>query len=695
MASYTWTTGTSGNWATATNWSGQQVPNNATADVTIDAPAPTGGSYTVSIASGETFTVNSLAVNPLVNAAGTNADPYNAAKLEIDGTLVFAPGSDGLLDGPRQTFIGMNGGKIVNAGTINGFIQAQGDVLFTGTNGFYVTNWLQAQGGVVTVDAPIAEVTAGTLLNGIFEAQGEDSAIRLGGSLTDAVVNISTITGPTANPDGLTEVIWNDAASQIQEWNGSSYVSLETTLKEIGNRGTVDVLAGRNYTSTSTLAITDGMLNLAAGTVTVAALNINNGIVQGSAAIAANVVNNGTLTAIRTGTLAAQGTLSVTGTLSGTGKVNFDQDHKPGGTLAASGATLALSAVTTGQTIVMDGNDTLILNTPSAFAGGIQATVGDRLILNGINATGATVNGDTLVVTGAAGTLATLHLVGNYSTDHFVANGSTLTVASGPPTPTPTPTPTPVSSNQLLLQNNDGSVAAWQMNGTTVSSFGLVGGNPGPDWFLKGTGAFYTGDTADYVWQNSNGQVAIWQVQGTNVLQGGVIANLSSDWHVKGTGNFYNDGHSAIVWQNDNGLVALWGMDGSTVTRADVLANPGADWHVKGTGNFYGNGGTDLLWQNDNGQVAVWDMNGSTIVQAGVVDGNAGPAWQVKGTGDFYGNGTSDVLLQNSNGQIAIWDMNGSTISQDPSGASAWRTWRAAPSGSPMSCRQSKVVTRS
>jgi hypothetical protein len=34
-------------------------------------------------------------------------------------------------------------------------------------------------------------------------------------------------------------------------------------------------------------------------------------------------------------------------------------------------------------------------------------------------------------------------------------------------------------------------------------------------------------------------------------------------------------------------------------------------------------------------------------------------------------------------------------MSQVPSGLSAWRTCRAAASGSPMSCRQSKVAARS
>ena len=476
---------------------------------------------------------------------------------------------------------------------------------------------------------------------------------------------------PSLIPDGWTEVIWNDATSDILEWNGTSYVSLETSLKQIGSRGTVDVLENRNYTTTNTLSVlTGGMLNLAAGTVSSAELDINGGIVQGYARITSNAVNNGTMTAIG-------GTLAVTGTLSGTGVVNFDQDNKPLGTLAAGGSLVELNAVSTGQTIVMDGNDRLMLDTPGAFQGSIQAAVGDTLILAGVTATSATVSGSNLVISGASGTLATLKLIGNYSADHFVANGSTITVASGAPTPTPTPTPgptptptpsptpAPVSSKQLLFQNNDGSVAAWQMNGTTVSSFGLVGQNPGPDWYLKGTGAFYTGDTADYVWQNGSGQVAIWQVQGTNVLQGGVLdSNPGTSWHIKGTGDFYNDGHSSILWQNDSGLVALWGMNGSTVTHADLLSNPGADWHVKGAGNFFGDGNTDILWQNDSGQVAIWDMNGSTVVQAGVVAGNAGPAWQIKGSGDFYGNGDSDVLLQNSNGQVAIWDMKGTNISQ-------------------------------
>ena len=87
--------------------------------------------------------------------------------------------------------------------------------------------------------------------------------------------------------------------AKIQEWNGSAYVPLETTLKDIASRGTVDVRSGRDYTTTNTLSIAaGGLLSLQAGTVTAAEIDINGGVVQGFASIAKGVVNNGTLMAV-------------------------------------------------------------------------------------------------------------------------------------------------------------------------------------------------------------------------------------------------------------------------------------------------------------------------------------------------------------------------------------------------------------
>ena len=437
MTSSSWATATSGDWNTGTLWTGG-VPNSATADVTIDVTAMPPAAYTVTIGAGESFTVDSLTINDTeASAQGANSNPQTSADLELDGTLTFAPGSAGIFGnhtaagGSLQTTIytvaGANA-EIVNAGTIDGFIQVQGgNLLLTGTNGVYITNELQALGGTATIDtSSIAEITGNTQFDGIFEAVGPGSVVNLGGSLEGLVVNIGTIEGPPLNPGGWTELMLNGPNTEINQWNGSAYVSIETTLTEIAGAGTVDVLTGRDYTTTNVLTVDagvggigPGMLNLQAGTVTTGGLVINGGIVQGSATIVGGVVNDGTL-------IALGGTMDLTGGLTGTGGVEFDFDLKEG-TLDASGATLVVNAVSAGQTFTMNGDDTLVLATPSAFAGTIAAKVGDQIILDGLTATGAALNNGTLLVSNGSVVVASLALVGNYSGDSFITNGSIVT----------------------------------------------------------------------------------------------------------------------------------------------------------------------------------------------------------------------------------------------------------------------------
>ncbi len=676
MTTYNWTTfangGTvpvSGDWMTAANWTSTATPatapNDPTADVIIDSATALTSGYTVTIGAGESVSVSTLTMNDTpTDLSGTNnIQGYFAAELELDGTLTFAPGSAGALAGALQTIVHVSNGdnaEIVNGGTLNGFIQVEGNLLITGTNGVYITNYLQALAGTVTVDSSsIAEISGNTLFDGIFEAKGPGAVVNLGGSLEGLVVNIGTIEGPPLNPGGWTELTFNDPSAQINEWNGTGYVSVETTLTDIKGGGTVDVLVGRNYTTTNTLTIegagtgsSPGMFNLQAGTVTTAGIDIAGGIVQGFATIAGGVVNDGTLTALG-------GTLDLTGGLTGTGLVNFDHDSQAG-TLSATGATLEVNAVSAGQTIVMNGDDTLQLDTPAAFAGTIEAKAGDKIVLQGVTGTSAVLTNGTLVVSDGTTIVDTLNVSGSYTGDSFSVSGSTIqisgTVAASGSTLSP----------DILFQNQDGQMAQWTVSGSTIASGTYIGPNPGPSWFAMGTGAFYTGDSSDIVWQNEDGAVSVWQVQGTNLLGGAVVAaNPGPTWHIKGTGDLYGDGNSDILWQNDNGSVALWDMSGSTIVQAAVVAaNPGPSWHVKGTGDFYGDGHTDILWQNDNGSVALWDMNGTSIVQAAIVAANPGSTWHIEGTGDFYGDGNTDILWQNDNGSVALWDMKGSTIVQ-------------------------------
>jgi hypothetical protein len=170
--------------------------------------------------------------------------------------------------------------------------------------------------------------------------------------------------------------------------------------------------------------------------VTAAAIDINTGVVQGFATIAGPVVNNAVLDA-------EGGTLTVAGGLSGTGQVVFDLDNK-GTAVTSPPATLVVAAVSSGQTITMNGDDVLVLSSPGAFAGTIVAGVGDQIVLAGVAATSAVDTNGTLVVSNGSAAVASLVLSGSYAADHFVVAGSTVTVAAGAtPTPTPAPTPTP------------------------------------------------------------------------------------------------------------------------------------------------------------------------------------------------------------------------------------------------------------
>ena len=412
MTSYSWAAPVSSDWANAALWSPAAVPNNAAADVTIDNP--TLAAYLVTIAAGENETVDSVSMNATNDLQGSNKAPYVAAEMELSGTLTFAPGSAGLFGGSLQTFLSMINGTMINPGTVDAFIQAKGNVLFTGTNGFYVTNWLQSVGGTVTVDTKsIAEMTGNTLFDGIFEAQGDGAIINLGGPRQDLIVNIQTIEGPPLIPAGWTELILNGAVNDIGEWNGSTYVGIESTLTDIASRGTFDIIGGRNYATANTLSISSGgLLNLSAGIVTTGLLNINGGTVQGSGYINSGVINNGTLRAL-------DGTLTVgTGGLVGTGLVSFDFDQKYG-TVAATGGVMEVHGVGPGQTFVMNGDDTLVLDTPSSFAGTIEAKAGDHVLLGGVSATSATLIGNTLVLQSGATTVDALSMAGSYIGDTF------------------------------------------------------------------------------------------------------------------------------------------------------------------------------------------------------------------------------------------------------------------------------------
>ena len=364
--------------------------------------------------------------------AGTNnSQGYYAALLKLDGTLAFAPGSAGFFGGSPQTRIEVDPGdnaEIVNGGTINGYIQAEGNLLLTGTNAVYFTNDVQALGTITVDTSSIGEIKAGALFDGSFEASGAGAAVNLGGTLGGLVVNIGTIEGVTGQP-GYTNLSFTGQGSEIYEWNGTAYVPVETSLTEIAGGGVVDVLGGRDYTTTNTLTIeagtggaNNGQFQVEGGTITTAGIINAGGLVQGFGTIVSALQNDGTVMTIG-------GTLDLTGSLTGTGVVDFDYDLLAGAP-SATGSTLEVNSVSSGQTIVMDGRDTLQLDVPAAFAGTIEANIGDKIVLKGMTATSAALTNGELVVSNGTTVVDTLTLSGSYAGDAFAVSGSTVTITA-------------------------------------------------------------------------------------------------------------------------------------------------------------------------------------------------------------------------------------------------------------------------
>jgi len=224
----------------------------------------------------------------------------------------------------------------------------------------------------------------------------------------------------------------------------------------------------------------------------------------------------------------------------------------------------------------------------------------------------------------------------------------------------------------ILWQNDNGALAIWQMEGTTVAAIHALP-NPGPTWHVVGDNEFNGDGGDDILFQNDNGALAMWT--GISATKGTVsgmspgLQNPGPTWHVVGTGDTNNDMKAGILWQNDDGTLALWedpaflgspgGGGGFQFLTVATLPTVDASWHVKGMQDINGDFRADIVFQNDNGAVVVWEMGGAagtTITSANLININPGPAWHIVGMRDMDNDHDIDILFQNDNGAAVIWE---------------------------------------
>jgi hypothetical protein len=229
--------------------------------------------------------------NLIVNPAGVTLTGAGAITLDGDG---------------KGQIIGSQGGAtltnvdntISGTGTIGGTYltlinQAKGVIDANAAGGLTIagvtTNigTVLAGGGAIAITGALTNLSGSTLTGGVFEADA-NSTLSF-----NATSNIAT--------DNAT-LILNGVNSAIQ-----GGAPLESTLIAIRKAGVLEILGGRNWTSSVSLS-NAGTLNLGGGTFTTATLT-NGGRISGFGALAATLTNTGTLAVQSHATLSLVGGL--------------------------------------------------------------------------------------------------------------------------------------------------------------------------------------------------------------------------------------------------------------------------------------------------------------------------------------------------------------------------------------------------
>jgi FG-GAP-like repeat len=218
----------------------------------------------------------------------------------------------------------------------------------------------------------------------------------------------------------------------------------------------------------------------------------------------------------------------------------------------------------------------------------------------------------------------------------------------------------------ILWRNDYGSVALWQMNGSSVTTGSLTSiPNIDPSWKVTGTGDFNGDGKSDVLWRNTNGSIAVWAMNGATVTSSTLTSTptLDNSWTTAGNGDYNGDGKADILWRNTNGAIVVWAMDGATVTSSTKTSTPSLDnsWKVAGNSDFNGDGKSDILWRNDDGSIALWQMDGAAITSFTAI-AKLSIDWKIAGTGDFNGDRKADILWRNDDGRVVLWQMNGAAI---------------------------------
>src|SRR5205807_2145245 len=99
-------------------------------------------------------------------------------------------------------------------------------------------------------------------------------------------------------------------------------------------------------------------------------------------------------------------------------------------------------------------------------------------------------------------------------------------------------------------------------------------------------GDFNDDGNQDILWQNDNGSLAVWFMNGANRIGGGSLNphRVDPQWRIVATADVDGDGQTDIIWQHTSGALSYWQMNGTNEVSKGPLNPSKVDptWRVVG-----------------------------------------------------------------------------------------------------------------
>jgi probable HAF family extracellular repeat protein len=225
----------------------------------------------------------------------------------------------------------------------------------------------------------------------------------------------------------------------------------------------------------------------------------------------------------------------------------------------------------------------------------------------------------------------------------------------------------------LVLQNADGRVAAWLMDGTTTTaSANLIGAGTG--WMVTRVADVNGDGKSDILFTHADGRAYVYLMNGLTVTGGKELLGAGTGWSVTHTADLNGDGRADFLLRHTDGRAHIWLMDGVSLSGSASLLPAGSGWNVVNSGDLNGDGKADLVFMHDDGRGYAYLMDGTTVT-AGVGFLSPGSGWTVSHVADLDGDGKSDLVFRHTDGRAHLFLMNGTTFGAGASILGAGTGW--------------------